>query len=183
MGADQLKEQGIQLFHQKEYEDAARVFQQAYDAYAAEERPDMAAEMNVNLGLVRRSMGEHQQALDLMQDALHVFDSSGDTLRKAMVLGNLGSVYKALNDKEQALNCFREAADLFEELGEKKMHGETLLAIADLQMSERKINAAAATYEAGLEELDQLSGSQKLLKGLIGIKNRLTGGGGSGSGS
>jgi tetratricopeptide (TPR) repeat protein len=182
MSADQLKEQGIQLFHQKEYEEAARIFQQAYDAYVSEDKADMAAEMNVNLGLVRRSMGEHQQALDLMQSALSVFEASGDTLRRAMVLGNLGSVYKALNDKEQALNCFREAADLFEELGQKKMHGETLLAIADLQMSERKINQAAATYEAGLGELDQLSGSQKILKGLIGIKNRLTGGG-SGSSS
>ncbi len=80
----------------------------------------------------------------------------------------MGGVYVALNDKEQAAECYkeqaaecyREAADIFEELGERKLHGETLLAIANLQMSSRKVGDAAATYEAGLSELDNLSVSQ-----------------------
>jgi tetratricopeptide (TPR) repeat protein len=143
----------------------------------------MAAEMAVNLGLTQRALGQPQRALELMQEALATFQAANDARRTAMVLGNLGGVYVALNDKEQAADAYREAADIFDELGEKKLHGETLLAIAQLQLSDRKIGSAASTYEAGLAELDDLSASQKMLKGLIGFRNRLIGGGASESAS
>jgi tetratricopeptide (TPR) repeat protein len=175
--ASELQEKGVKLFQQKEYEDAARAFQEAHDAYTAEGKPDLAAEMQVNLGLTRRALGEQDQALELMQSALAVFESLDDHKRRAMVLGNLGGVYVAIGDKEQAATCYRVAADIFDELGEKKLHGETMLAIANLQMSDRKIGAAAATYEVGLSELENLSASQKVMKGLLGFRNRLMGGG------
>lgn len=174
--AQELQEQGVKLFGQKEYESAARVFAQALEQYQVEGQNNLAAEMQVNLGLVHRALGEHQQALDAMQEALHTFESANDKLHIAMTLGNIGGVYAALGDKEQAYNCYRNAADLFEELGEKKLHGETLVAMASQQMRDGKISASAATYEAGLSELGDLTASQKVLKGLIGIRNKLIGG-------
>lgn len=181
--AHDLQQQGISLFQQKEYEQAATRFADARTAYEEAGQPDMAAEMAVNLGLTQRALGQPQRALELMQEALATFQAVNDARRTAMVLGNLGGVYVALNDKEQAADAYREAADIFDELGEKKLHGETLLAIAQLQLSDRKIGSAASTYEAGLAELDDLSASQKMLKGLIGFRNRLIGGGASESAS
>lgn len=175
--AQELQERGVKLFKQREYEDAARVFQQAQEAYEAEGKADLAAEMKVNIGLVHRSLGENQQALDSMQDALRTFQEQNDVRRTAMVLGNMGGVYAALGDKEQAYNCYRQAADIFQELGEKKLYGDTMLAMGDLQMREGKVMAGASTYEVGLENLDELSASQKVIKGLIGMRNKLTGGG------
>jgi tetratricopeptide (TPR) repeat protein len=146
------------------------------EQYEADGEKLLAAEMQVNLGLVHRSLGENQQALDVMQAALHTFESAGDRLHTAMTLGNVGGVYKALGDKEQAYTCYRNAADLFEELGEKKLHGETLIAMADLQVRDGKLSVGAATYEVGLSELDNLTAGQKVLKGLIGVRKKLTGG-------
>jgi tetratricopeptide (TPR) repeat protein len=137
----------------------------------------MVAEMQTNIGLVHRALGEHQQALDTMQGALTIFQELGDPVRVAKVLGNMGGVYAALGDKEQAYNCYRQAADVFEEQGEKKLYGETLIAMGDLQVRDGKLMSGAATYEVGLEQLDQLSASQKVLKGLLGIRNKLVGGG------
>ncbi|MEP7293788.1 MAG: tetratricopeptide repeat protein [Chloroflexota bacterium] len=174
--AQELQSQGVKLFGQKEYEEAARVFAQALEQYQADGQPSLAAEMQVNLGLVHRALGEHQQALDVMQEALHTFESSNDRLHTAMMLGNIGGVYSALGDKEQAYNCYRNAADLFQELGETKHHGETLVALASLQMRDGKISAGSSTYEVGLSELGDLTTSQKVLKGLLGIRNKLTGG-------
>lgn len=174
--ADQLQEQGVKLFRQKDYEEAARTFREAQDAYEAEGKPDIAAEMMTNLGLVHRALGENQQGLDIMQQALQIFQQLNDPLRAAKVLGNMGGVYAALGDREQAYSCYRQAADVFDELGEKKLHGETLLAMADLQVREGKLGTGAATYEVGLAELDNLTPSQRILKGLIGIRNKFTGG-------
>lgn len=173
---DELQEQGVRLYGQQDYEDAARAFQQAKEAYQAEGRSDMAAEMETNIGLVHRALGEHQQALDVMQKALRTFQEADDKLRAAQVFGNMGGVYIELGDKEQAYNCYRQAADAFQELGESKLYGETMIAIAKMQVRDGKIWAGAATYEVGLENLDQLSASQKILKNLIGIRNKLTGG-------
>jgi tetratricopeptide (TPR) repeat protein len=175
--AHELQEQGVKLFQQKDFEAAARLFQQAQDEYTAGGQHDMAAEMQVNIGLVHRSLGEHQQALDMMQSALNTFQEMEDTLRTAQVLGNMGGVYAAMDDKEHAYTCYRQAADIFDELGQQKLYSETMLAMGSLQVREGKIFSGAATYEVGLEQLDELSASQKVLKGLLGIRNKLVGGG------
>lgn len=175
--AEELKEQGVRLFQQRDYEAAMRLFQQAREAYTTSGDNAMSAEMLANVGLVHRSLGEHQQALDAMDEALNSFKELDDSKRVAMALGNMGGVYVALGDKEQAYNCYRQAADIFEEIGEKKLYGETLIAMGDLQVRDGKIMRGAATYEAGLENLDDLSASQKVIKGLLGIRGKLTGGG------
>jgi len=174
--AQEHQEQGIKLYGQQDYEAAARAFQQAHEAYHANDEKDMAAEMEVNIGLVHRALGENQQALDIMQTALRTFQAGGDTLRAAKVMGNLGGVYMELGDREQAYNCYRQAADAFQELGEKKLYGETLIAMGRMQVREGKVWVGAATYEVGLEQLDKLTGTQKVLKSLINLKNRLSGG-------
>ena len=174
---EELQEQGVKLYKQHDYEAAARLFQQAKDAYAGADRPDMAAEMQVNLGLVHRSLGEHQQALEAMQAALSIFQEQEDALRSAQVLGNMGGVYVALGDKEQAYNCYREAADTFEELGERDLYGETLVAMGDLQVRDGKLTSGAATYQVGLEQMDDLTTTQRIIKRLSGFVNRLTGSG------
>lgn len=175
--AQQFQDEGVKLFQQKDYEAAARLFQQALEAYEADGDVVMVAEMQTNIGLVHRSLGENQQALDAMQNALRSFQDRGDARRSAMVLGNMGGVYAALGDREQAYNCYRQAADIFQEIGEKKLYGETLIAMGDLQVRDGKVMAGAATYEVGLENVDDLSASQKIIKGLLGVRNKLIGGG------
>jgi tetratricopeptide (TPR) repeat protein len=175
MAAKDFQDQGVKLFQQKDYEAAAVAFGQAQAAYAEEGKQDMVGEMQTNIGLVHRALGENQQALDIMQQALATFQDMNDPLRAAKVLGNMGGVYVALGDKEQAYSCFRNAADVFQEMGENKLYGETLLAMGDLQVKDGKIMAGAATYEVGLEQIGELTASQRILKGLIGVRNKLMG--------
>jgi tetratricopeptide (TPR) repeat protein len=170
-----LQAQGVRLYDQHDFEAAARLFQQAKDAYAAVNQPDMVAEMKVNIGLVHRALGENQQALEMMQEALRTFQEMGDKLRTAQVQGNLGGVYTALNDRDQAHLAYRQAADLFIELGEKKMYAETMLAIGSLQVRNWKFFDGAVSYQLGLEYLETLTPTQKLLKFLSRLITRLSG--------
>ena len=116
--AEALQERGKKLFRQRDYEAAAQHFQQALDAYREEGMRDMAAEMQTNIGLVHRAMGENQQALDMMQEALRTFQDLGDDLRIAQVLGNMGGVYAALGDngeselRQALVSALTEAIDL-----------------------------------------------------------------------
>ena len=178
--ANELQERGVTLYSQQNYEAASRMFQEALEAYEVEGRRDMVAEMQTNIGLVHRALGQNQQALDIMQESLRTFQELGDRLRTAQVVGNMGGVYLELDDKEQAYNCYRQAADIFQELGEKRMYGETLLAMGKMQLRDGKIMAGAATYEVGLAQLDDLTPTQKIIKNLLGVRNRLTGQGSQG---
>lgn len=173
--ADNMKEQGIALFSQHDYEAANRAFQQAKESYEEENNYDMAAEMKVNIGLVHRSLGELQQALEMMQEALRYFEDKHDKMRIAQTLGNLGGVYLALDDKEQAELSYRTASNLFKELGEEDLFSDTMLALGALQVRDGKLLMGAATYQIALENRTKLSGTQKVIKSLSGIINRLNG--------
>jgi tetratricopeptide (TPR) repeat protein len=174
--ADDIKEKGITLYNQHDYEAAARAFQQAKDAYAATDQHDMVAEMKVNIGLVHRELGESQQALELMQEALRTFEDQNDKMRTAQVLGNLGGVYQALGDKEQAEISYRQAANLFRELGEEIMYSETLMALGAMQVRSLKLFEGAATYMVALEKRENLSGTQRIIKSLSNFVARMSGG-------
>ena len=173
--ADDMKEQGISLYNQHDYEAAARIFQQAKDAYSEAGTHDMVAEMKVNIGLVHRELGEAQQALELMQEALRTFEDMNDTMRTAQVLGNLGGVYQALGDKEQAEMSYRQAANLFDELGEEQLYSDTMMALGAMQVRDLKFFQGAATYTVALENRQNLSGTQRIIKSLSNLVNRITG--------
>jgi len=162
--ADALKEQGIALFQKSDYEAAARSFQQAQVAYEEADQPDMAAEMMVNLGLVRRQLDEPQQALELMQAALRTFEAMGDERRAAQVMGNMGGVYEALNERDNAQQHYRRAADIFRELSEEELYSDTLMAIGALQVRSGELLKGAATYQVALERRTNLTGRQRVLK-------------------
>src|SRR5215475_6951561 len=175
----ELQDQGVKLFMQHEYEAAADVFKQAQAAYDAEGKKDLAAEMPVNLGLIDRALDNYDDAVKLMTEARQTFVDIKDRSREAQVIGNLGGVYLAQGNSEQAVTLYREAADTFRDLKDEERYGQTLLAIADVQMRSGKLNQAMMTYEIALDSIgkDNLNFRQKVLKGLLDVKNRIAGGG------
>lgn len=173
--ADQLKEQGIELYNQYDYEAAARIFQEARDAYAADGRTDMVAEMKVNIGLTHRALGEAQQSLELMQEALRVFEEMDDKMRMAQVLGNLGGTYVALNDKEQAELSYRQAAVLFDELGENELYAETMATLSSMQMRGGRLVLGSASYQGAMQRTKKMTFVQRFMNWFTRMVTRLTG--------
>jgi len=161
---DALKEQGIALFQENDYEAAAKVFNEAQAAYEESDQPDMAAEMMVNIGLVHAKLEEPQQALELMGAALRKFEEIDDAFRAAQVMGNMGGVYEAIDERENAQRHYRQAADTFRDLGEEKLYSETLMAIGALQLRSGELFKGAATYQVALEQREDLNGRQRVLK-------------------
>lgn len=172
--ADELKDQGIARYQSKRYEDARRDFQAAAEQYTAAGQPDMAAEMLSNIGLVHRALDEHQQALDAFSEALRTFQDLNDLPRSAQVLGNMGGVFAELKDREQAYMCYRQAAEAFSEIGDNKKYGETLIALAELQMKDGKIMEGAALYEEALKHGEDLNARQKFARWAMSLRGRFT---------
>lgn len=173
--ADELKDQGIKQFMQEHYQRAADIFRQAVDAYEAENKADMAAEMRVNLGLSLHSLNKHEEALVEMAKGHAVFAQMNDKLRTAQALGNMARVYARLDNTEQALTNYREASSIFIELGDEENYGQTVLAIADLQMRSGNMMQAASTFEIGLDYIKQPNARQRIMRKLLSVRDKMTG--------
>jgi tetratricopeptide (TPR) repeat protein len=120
-------------------------------------------------------MDDHEAALDQMNQALAVFTQINDDHRRAQVLGNMARVYAKLGNSEQALTNYREASAIFIDEGDEQNYGETVLAIADLQFRSGHMMQAAATYEVGLEYIKNPNARQKMMKKLLGVRNKISG--------
>jgi len=173
--ADELKDTGVHQFMQGDYEQAVETFRQATAAYEQAGQADMVAEMQVNLGLALHSIGKSEEALEQMKTAHTVFAGMGDKHRSAQALGNMARVYARLGNTEQAITNYREASAAFMDLGDEESYGQTVLAIADLQLRSGKLMQAAATYEVGLDYVKNPNARQKLMKKLLGVRNRFMG--------
>ena len=89
----------------------------------------------------------------------------------------MARVYAKMGNSEQAMTNYREASAIFIEMGDEENYGQTVMAIADLQFRSGQLMKAAATYEVGLEYVKHPNTRQKMMKKLLGVRNKLTGGG------
>lgn len=174
--AQELKEEGLRLFQEGLYEEAIAQFEKAQEMFAAEGNEIEVAEMVNNLGVIYRMLGQWDEAIASLEQARATFVRLGDRNREAQTLGNLGGLYASKGERDKANECLRQAADIFAELGDDQRHGETLLALGVQEWKTGDRSSGLATYETGLHTLQKPTVSQKALRGLLGLRNRLLGG-------
>jgi len=170
-----LKEEGLWLFQEGLYEEAAAKFRQAQEMFAAEGNEVEVAEMANNLGVLHRLQGEWNEAIAALGKAQAAFAHLGDRSREAQTLGNLGGLYASQGEREKAKECLRQAADIFAELGDGQRQGETLMALGVQLWKTGDRSGGLAAYETGLHVLQKPTASQKTLRGLLGLRARLLG--------
>ena len=171
--AQELKEEGLRLFQEGLYEEAAARFGQAQEMFAAEGNEVDVAEMVNNLGVIHRLQGEWDDAIASLDEAREAFVCLGDRDREAQTLGNLGGLYASKGEREKAKECLRQAADIFVELSDAQRYGETLLALGVQMWKTGDRSTGLATYEAGLQTLRKPTAGQRALRGLLSLRTRL----------
>ncbi|MFW6082545.1 MAG: tetratricopeptide repeat protein [Chloroflexota bacterium] len=175
MSAQSVKEEGLRLFEEGLYPEAAERFEQAREAFVAEGDLVEAAEMLNNLGIVYRMRHEWDNAVEALEGARSAFAALDDRSREAQVLGNLGGLYASQSDREEARACLRQAANIFGELGDNQRRGETMLALGVQLWKAGDRQGGLAAYQAGLQMLEHPSLSQRVLRGLLEFRARLLG--------
>jgi tetratricopeptide (TPR) repeat protein len=173
--AQEIKEEGMRLFHEGLYEEAVAKFEKARQMFAAEGNEIEEAETVNNLGVVYRKQDKWNEAIAALEEAKATFVKLGDRSREAQTLGNLGGLYADQNERGKAKECLREAADIFAELGDKERQGETLLALGVQLWKTDDRSGGLATYEAGLQILPRPTIRQKTVRNLLRMRNRLLG--------
>ena len=120
--ADQLRQQGIQLFDGGQIWEAMQLWEQALSIY--QDLRDRGGEGRAlrALGNGYLSLGDYRQAIDFYEQYLAIAREIGDRVGEGVALGNLGLAYFSLGDSRQAISFYHQSLAIAREIGNR--HGE-----------------------------------------------------------
>ncbi len=109
-----------------------------------------------NLALTAWFRGEHRHAGGLLEEAVSVAQSAGNTYLIALATHNLASISIELGDKRLALELLDRATELYEQLGDAGRAAGTATTLGPLLLDDGRHEAAAAVFARCLAAADAL---------------------------
>jgi tetratricopeptide (TPR) repeat protein len=169
-------EEGHDAFRVGEYEEALERLVQARNLFAEAGDRTGVAEAIGSQGAVYVELEEWSRAHEAFDEALAICAEIGDRSNHAKVLGNRGMLYARKGDTQQALEAYEESLAIFRELGERGNEQAVSRQLNKLKVRRGKFLEAMGDYQEELEGTSQLTGVQKLAKGLFRLLGHVGGG-------
>jgi tetratricopeptide (TPR) repeat protein len=162
--SDQLAEQGKQAFHNKNFDEAADLFNQAADGYTLGHDGLMAAEMRNNVSVALLQAGKPQESLAAALATDQVFADAKDIKRQGMALGNQAAALEALKRYDEAIEKYDLAAQLFAQAGEGDLRALVMKSSAAIKLKTGRVTDSAFKMMGSLEAKDTPSIFERILK-------------------
>jgi tetratricopeptide (TPR) repeat protein len=108
------------------------------------------------VGWCQALLGDYQEALDYLGQALQLYRELGEQLGESTALDSLGLTHHRLGDYAEAVRCYSRAADLRAEVGNRYRQAETLSRLGDTHESAGDREAARDAWLRALTILDDL---------------------------
>ena len=96
------------------------------------------------------SRGEHQKALDHLNQALPLRRAERDSSGEGRTLGNIGLVFNAMHEREKALNYLSQAMRRYQAIANRSGEADMRYRIAQLQRAQGNETEARAEVEKAL---------------------------------
>ena len=170
---EQLAQEGKAAYAREEYLQAAQAFEAAQAGYTARGSVLPAAEMANNRSVALLQEGDAEGARAAAGKTAETFAQAGDTHRQAMALGNQAAALAALGRKEEAESLYWESARLFQQIGETELRASVMQSISRLQLRAGRPLEAVASMQAGLDQVEKPSLSQRILRKLLQVPFKL----------
>lgn len=173
--ADELADQGRDLYRQGDFEAALSCLHQAYDAHKQVDNHAGVAEAANDLGVLFTVLQRYGEAETWLREAHRRFVDLEDLDGEAQTLGNLGSMYRAQGDLKQAAAHLLQATDRFQLVGDDDRRSATLRVLSAVRLQQLRPFQALAAYEAALACHPKPTAFHRFLQRLIGLPLRLLG--------
>ncbi len=109
----------------------------------------------MEMGLTQRRLGNFENAEQAYEEALHQWQSSGNSLWQANVLNNLGFLQNLRGQYEQAALSFERSLQYAKLAVYPRAEGFGLISLGDLYRDLRSINEADQAYQMGQRLVDE----------------------------
>jgi CHAT domain-containing protein/Tfp pilus assembly protein PilF len=150
ISADQLFQQGNELYHKGQLKAAIKSWQQALTIY--QQLQDRKSEGMVwrNLGATYIVLANYPKAIESLQSFLSIARVTDDLQGQAQGLGNLGIAYKELGDYEKAIASHQQALAIMQEIKDPQGEGQVLGNLANAYEALGKYDKATELYQQSL---------------------------------
>lgn len=145
---EQLVREGAQSFQQGSFEEAARKWQDAAEAYKRAERPLEQSDTLVALAQAYLALGLYTKAKGQLDLALDLSRTSQDRLREATALGALGHIHLAEGHVEGASANLNEGLALAKQLNKPALEAVIQNNLGTMYAWQRKDSEALVAFEA-----------------------------------
>jgi tetratricopeptide (TPR) repeat protein len=133
------------------YQATLKVWQEFDSRGELRDRDQLGINFN-NVGQVLNKLGRWQEARDNYQEALKLFEKSGNGRGQAACLDNLGQLYQDLGDTELALDHYRKALTLLQgKFKNAELEANVLSHIGTVSMSQNELDVALQHFQRALE--------------------------------
>src|SRR5690606_18309707 len=142
--AEAQNELGIIAHHQGDFEAALAHWERALAVFRTDGNHSGEASAMSNLSRAQLALGNSDEAVRLVEEAVELYRSLGSTLRKANARYQLGYVTAQRGELETALEEFREALAVFQDKRQRFWEGMTYYRMAEVHLAQG-LAAEAAT--------------------------------------
>ncbi len=163
-----LQDEGLKLYRNGQYEEAAAKFLEAQQAYSVANDQPNAAERANDRGVCWRQAAKWDEATAAFTEARSMFQALNDAKGEGQVVGNLAALADSQNDKDHAAELYLEAIDLLEKAGAKDLAKDTYTALSRLRLKRRDFMGAIGAYDAGIDEIEKPSVMQRVVRRILG---------------
>jgi tetratricopeptide (TPR) repeat protein len=112
--------------------------------------------VHLNLGIVARREGRHQDALDEAGAAGELFARIGDHVGEARALNNLGWCHLTMGEHDEAVTCFRNSVDAFRDEHDRQYEAIGLAHLGDAEQAAGRVRAARDSWRRSLALLTEI---------------------------
>jgi tetratricopeptide (TPR) repeat protein len=163
-----LKDEGLNLYRDGRYAEAAAKFVEAQQAFVAQGNPSEAAQCVNNRGVCLRQAAKFDEAAAAFDEARPMFQAVNDPVGEAQVVGNMAALADAQGDKDRAEQLYHAAIEMFDKAGAKDFVKDTYTALSKMKLKQRDIVGAMTAFDAGLEQLDKPNLIERMARKIIG---------------
>ncbi|MGV0028201.1 CHAT domain-containing protein [Phormidesmis priestleyi] len=123
--ADQLLQQGDQLYQVSRFNEALIVYQQALKLYQQNKDRKSEGIIRINIGLIYERLGQYPKALDYYEQALQITQKVRDRVSEGTARHNIGAVYEQLGQYSKALDYYQQVLQIRREMRDRANEGFT----------------------------------------------------------
>lgn len=165
-----IADQATRHYQEGDFEQSARLFMEAAQAYDLAEQPADAAEMRNNQSVSLLQLGDAQGALDAVLGTDVVFSQIGDLRRQGLALGNQAAALEELNRLDEAIELYRASGDLLEQVDEDQTRAIVMQSLAWILIRRGKFYEGLFAMNSGLRGVKNPTLKQRFLRTLLKLR-------------
>ena len=150
-----LVNSGNSYLQRRQHASAQNDYELALEQPAIKDHPLLEGKIKSNLSVIKYREKETEAALELIDQAILIFDELGQPLEKRRVLAILGDIHRDLGEEEEAYALYQSSLILYLKAEDKRGLGRLQVKLAELELAQGNFIKAEKLFDKCISNAQQ----------------------------